>query len=618
MYVNSGTSQPVVQDSGGAAGGATGVGLSELGITARGTGTPPYVGQGKGPNGTNACDYDAPINNAAGYHYLCWSANAAGNVGAIVFGHSTAASALPFNFVVNGTTYQFPFAIGGIVGPSTSVVGDLACWNNTVGTLLSDCGTLASIYGSNNVWTGSNNFTGAFKIGGTTETFPASGNIVGTSDAQTLTNKSIAASEINSGTLAAAQMPALTGDVTSSAGAVATTIAANVVTNTKLAQMAANSVKCNPTGSAANAQDCPSNVQLNCPHDGVTDAASCINTAISGAAHYSTLYLACGTTYIHSPIIFPALTQDVSLVGCGSAAAGSLIKTDQNISMVNVGTYTYSGSDDWSYSTKPVYFYEVGNLQFLNTFSVPTHAAINLNGALYGSLHDIICQAGLADCVQINPISAYNHIERIRSMASANSTDTIFNNAVGFTNNYNSTGNVFSDIIGVNLKRAIVSFIGCTFGDFVLANLNGDGIASGGLGSGGGAIAAVYLDGTGLCTDGATSYASRWAISNVKMDGTADTVVKGIRADTGSVFGLADGGGVTAQVSFDSTSSKIAFGSLPNVYTIATLPACNNGMQGLRVKISNGVASPTYNGAISTTGASYDLGECNGSGWVYK
>jgi hypothetical protein len=41
---------------------------------------------------------------------------------------------------------------------------------------------------------------------------------------QTLTNKSIAASEVNSGTLAAAQMPALTGDVTSTSGTVATSV----------------------------------------------------------------------------------------------------------------------------------------------------------------------------------------------------------------------------------------------------------------------------------------------------------------------------------------------------------------------------------------------------------
>lgn len=59
-----------------------------------------------------------------------------------------------------------------------------------------------------------------------------------------------------SGSVAASQMPALTGDVTTSAGAVATTIGVNKVANSQLAQMAANSIKCNNTGSTANALDC--------------------------------------------------------------------------------------------------------------------------------------------------------------------------------------------------------------------------------------------------------------------------------------------------------------------------------------------------------------------------
>jgi hypothetical protein len=67
---------------------------------------------------------------------------------------------------------------------------------------------------------------------------------------QTLTNKTIDASQLV-GTIAAARMPALTGDVTSTVNTVSTTIANGVVTLAKMANLAANSVIANATGSAA-------------------------------------------------------------------------------------------------------------------------------------------------------------------------------------------------------------------------------------------------------------------------------------------------------------------------------------------------------------------------------
>jgi hypothetical protein len=73
---------------------------------------------------------------------------------------------------------------------------------------------------------------------------------VDVSTAQTLTNKSLAATSLT-GTLAAAQFPALTGDVTTSAGSLATTIAPNAVTLAKMAALGANSAIGNATGSAA-------------------------------------------------------------------------------------------------------------------------------------------------------------------------------------------------------------------------------------------------------------------------------------------------------------------------------------------------------------------------------
>lgn len=250
MYVTQGSSpaQAVVQDSGPAGGGGVGLGLRELNLTARGTGTAPYAGQGTGPNGEIMCLFDAATTNSTGYHTLCLSPNAQGG-GLLSYQAMGGASALPFNFMVNGTVYEFPFSTGGVVGPSSSTINNAACWNNTSGTLLKDCGPFVTVAG-NNTWSGTNNFTGTFQIGGVTQTFPASGNILGASDIQTITNKSIAASQINSGTLPATVMPALTGNVTSSAGSVATTIANGVVTNAMMATATQNTVKGAATSTA--------------------------------------------------------------------------------------------------------------------------------------------------------------------------------------------------------------------------------------------------------------------------------------------------------------------------------------------------------------------------------
>lgn len=116
--------QPIVVDGGPARGGSVGTGVSELGLIARGTGTAPYSGQGTGFAGSIFCLYDAPIDNANGYHYLCLSPNATGGNGLISFGNVGAAAATTLDFSINGSTVT-PVSCSGTPTSSFAVVNGI-------------------------------------------------------------------------------------------------------------------------------------------------------------------------------------------------------------------------------------------------------------------------------------------------------------------------------------------------------------------------------------------------------------------------------------------------------------------------------------------------------------
>ena len=103
-----------------------------------GTAAIPYLTSiGTVGQGQTICAWSA-LSTAPGSQKICLGVTDAG--GATIttqnFGTDTAQ---PLSFVINGTTYPFPFTSpGGILGPGTTVSGDIATWNNLVGTLLAD------------------------------------------------------------------------------------------------------------------------------------------------------------------------------------------------------------------------------------------------------------------------------------------------------------------------------------------------------------------------------------------------------------------------------------------------------------------------------------------------
>lgn len=130
VYVGPQSTQPIIMDSGPAGGVDVGGGISEFNVTAVGSGTAPYVGQGTGPFGSIGCMYDAPITNATGYHFLCFSPNATGNTGLISYGAGGTATPQPLQFNINGVVTSF----------NSLNVGVTAIAGGTTGSILYDLG----------------------------------------------------------------------------------------------------------------------------------------------------------------------------------------------------------------------------------------------------------------------------------------------------------------------------------------------------------------------------------------------------------------------------------------------------------------------------------------------
>ena len=111
-----------------------------------GTAAIPYLTSiGTVGQGQTICAWTA-LSTAPGSQRLCFGVfdNAAATISLQNFGIDTPQN---LNFIINGATYSFPYTVGGIVGPNSSTVGDIAVWNNVAGSLLKDVPSL-QIFGT--------------------------------------------------------------------------------------------------------------------------------------------------------------------------------------------------------------------------------------------------------------------------------------------------------------------------------------------------------------------------------------------------------------------------------------------------------------------------------------
>ncbi len=166
------------------------------------------------------------------------------------------------------------------------------------------------------------------------------------------------ASDLSAGTVPDARMPALTGDVTTSAGAVATTIANNAVTNAKAAQMAAHTYKGNNTGSTANAADITS-TQLTADLNAFTSTLQGVVPLSGGGT----------TNFLRADATWAAPPAPTVLAGAGEFGSGRM------------GAATFDGSASVTGCTRVGSVYTANEELFFTDVTFGPGVTLDMTGA---------------------------------------------------------------------------------------------------------------------------------------------------------------------------------------------------------------------------------------------
>jgi phage-related protein len=143
------------------------------------------------------------------------------------------------------------------------------------------------------------------------------------------------AADLSAGIIPDARMPDLTGDVTTSEGAVATTIASDAVTNTKLANMATATIKGRVTAGTGDPEDLTATQAKSVLAITASDVSGLATIATTGSASD----LSAGTV---AAARMPALTGDVT-TSAGAVATTIANDAVTNAKLANVATATIKG-----------------------------------------------------------------------------------------------------------------------------------------------------------------------------------------------------------------------------------------------------------------------------------